>query len=117
MPRRKAAQNVLIKPWLSTRQDCREGRFIQVGNSLLLNKRVQSLSAGAFRLYLGMCMESGGVQHFTFTHGDGRKYGVPNSSYDRYILELVEVGLVERVMDENLSRFKPNEFRFIFTWK
>lgn len=117
MPRKKAAQNVPIKPWLSARQDCREGRFIQVGNSFLLNKRVQSLSAGAFRLYLGMCMESGGAQHFTFTHGNGRNYGVSNTSYDRYVRELVEVGLVERVIDENLSRFKPNEFRFISTWK
>lgn len=49
-----------IKPWLSARLDCKEGRFIQVGNSLLLSKEFQALTAGARFLYLCMTMESGG---------------------------------------------------------
>ena len=45
-----------IKPWLSARLDCKEGRFVQVGNSLLLSKEFQALTAGARFLYL--CIQS-----------------------------------------------------------
>ena len=36
MGRRKAAEKCTILPWLSRKSDNSEGRFIQVGNSLLL---------------------------------------------------------------------------------
>ena len=53
-----------IKPWLSARLDCKEGRFVQVGNSLLLSKEFQALTAGARFLYLCMTMESAGKREF-----------------------------------------------------
>ena len=56
--RKRSSRTVL--PWLTARSDGKEGRFIQVGNSLLLDKRVQKLSGNALRLYLCMAMESGG---------------------------------------------------------
>ena len=37
--RRRAGGNNNINPWLSARMDCKEGRFIQVGNSLLLSHK------------------------------------------------------------------------------
>ena len=117
MARKKAAQNVPIRPWLSARLDCKEGRFIQIGNSFLLDKRTQKLSAGVLRLYLGMCMESAGKAQVVFTHGAGRKYGISGSSYDRYIRELIENGYIERVTDEAMLRYRPNEFRFVSAWK
>ena len=73
--RKRSSRTVL--PWLTARSDGKEGRFIQVGNSLLLDKRVQKLSGNALRLYLCMAMESGGKRHFLFPQAVGKKYGVP----------------------------------------
>ena len=42
----------IIPAWLSAKRDNQEGRFIQVGNSLLLSEKYQSLTPGARHLYL-----------------------------------------------------------------
>ena len=55
--RRKAGAT--LQPWLTARTDCREKRFIQVGNSLLLSHRFWRISAGARYCYLCMAMEAG----------------------------------------------------------
>ncbi len=60
MPRYKAAKNCEIKPWLSARSDCREGRFIQVGDSFLLSS---ALTADNLSMIYGL---SATVQE---THG------------------------------------------------
>lgn len=117
MARRKAAKNVEIKPWLSARKDCREGRFIQVGNSLLLSRDFQKLTSGARVMYLALCMESGGGRETTFTHGDGKKYGIKKTSFDRHIKELCDAGFIERVEDENLMQYTPSAFRFSLAWR
>ena len=69
-----------IKPWLSARLDCKEGRFIQVGNSLLLSKEFQALTAGARFLYLCMTMESAGKREFIFPKSAAEKYGIARNS-------------------------------------
>lgn len=57
MPKRKTGGVML--PWLSTRPDNKEGRFLMVGNSFLLSEKVQALSADARFMYLSMAMEAG----------------------------------------------------------
>lgn len=117
MGRRKLAKNVEIRPWLSRKVDCKERRFIQVDNSLVLAKELHEISAGARWLYLCLAMESGENRDFIFTHGAAKKYGVRTSSFDRQVKELKEHGFIELVEDENMSQFAPNKYRFSFAWK
>lgn len=74
---------------MSGKVNCKEGRFIQVGNSLVLSKKFQELKSGARWLYLSMAMESGGKREVTFTHGSGKKYGIkPSSKGEEYFQTL-----------------------------
>ena len=104
-----------IKSWLSARSDCKEGRFIQVGNSLLLSSCFQGLSAGARFLYLCMAMESGGKRDFTFPLSSAKKYGIAKNSFSRYIKELSDSGFISVHSMANLRQ--PNEYSFSFAWK
>ena len=104
-----------IKPWLSARTDCKEGRFIQCGNSLLLSKKFQALTAGAQMMYLCMTMESGGRKDFIFPQTAGKKYGIASASMRRYIKELQENGFVSVQSMANLRL--PNEYSFSTAWK
>ena len=118
MSRRKSAKNVPISPWLSAREDCREGRFIQVGNSLLLSKTFQALPAKTQSVYFALAMEAGGKQSVRFSHGDAeRKYGIAPTTYDRSIKELDATGFVRQELDEFRSQYRKNEFVFINDWK
>lgn len=116
MGRRKAAQNATISPWLSAKNDCREGRFLQIGNSLLLSPQIQQLSVGARMMYLCMAMESGGKREFTFSRSVGEKYGIPDGSFKRYIKELKENSFIDCIEDNHTTR-KPNVYAFSFDWK
>lgn len=115
MARRKSGGTIL--PWLSARNDSKEKRFIQLGNSLLLSKHYQGLSPGARLFYHCLCMESGGSREVKFTHGNAKKYGISGSSYDRHIKELIDNGFIERVTTEDCLQFAPNVFRFSLSWK
>lgn len=114
MPRYKARP---LLPWLSTKSDFKDRRFVQVGNSLLLDKNFQALSAGARWLYICLADESGGEREVKFPHGAARKYGFAASSFDRYIKELREKGFVELTGGVGYGRFKANVYRFSFEWK
>ena len=124
MPRRKAAQNAKILPWLSGKLDEREGRFIQVGNSLLLSSKSDGgreknafleLSTGARLLYLCMAMESGGRRDFTFPLAAAKKYGFATATFRRYVEELVNGSFIVRVSNKNTRQ--PNDYSFSFEWK
>lgn len=115
MPRRKAARNCNILPWLSARGDSSEGRFLQIGNSLLLSKSFQALSAGAQVLYLCMSMESAGRREFVFPRTAAKKYGIPPRSLLRYVAELTDAGFIDKTSLKNLRQ--PNEYQFSFRWK
>lgn len=117
MPRKKAARNVEIKPWLSGNPDNREGRFIQAGNSFLLNRSVQKLNAGARWLYLCMAMESGGGRDVTFPRSSAKKYGIKDTSFDRYTKELCERGFLTRIIPESRDRCESAKYRFCLDWK
>lgn len=115
MPRKKAAKNCTVLPWLSAKADCSEGRFLQIGNSLLLSKHFQGLPAGAQILYLAMGLESGGRREFVFPLSAAKKYGFAPRSFRRYVEELVIAGFLDKTSLANLRQ--PNEYRFSFKWK
>lgn len=104
-----------LPPWSSERIDGADKRFIQIGNSLLLSPRYNSLTLGARHLYLCMMMEAGGNKSFTLPQSAAKKYGVPSSSLRRYIDELVAAGFIIRRSMANLR--KPNEYVFSVSWK
>ena len=115
MGRRKTAVNCEIKPWLTAKQDCKDGRFIQIGNSLFFSKAFQHLSYGSQTLYLTMALESGGRKDFIFPLKAATKYGFNSSSFRRYIDELEKSGFIIRTSLANLR--KPNEYSFSSEWK
>ena len=117
MARNRAAQHCSIKPWLTAKTDCKEGRFIQVGNSLLLSAQFKALKHTTKVLYLGMTMESGGKPSFKFAHSAAKKYGISPTTVDRAIKELQNTGFIILVPDEDRSQFKTNVFRFSNDWK
>ena len=107
---------VPIIPWLSARYDHAEKRFIQVGNTLIMSKEWQELSAGARLLYLSMAMEAAGLQQFVFPLAVAKKHGFCAGSFRRYIPELIEHGFIELVKSGKETRTK-NVYCFAFGWK
>ena len=102
MGRGKAAVHCNIRPWLSAKADCKEGRFIQIGNSLLLSEQMGKLKPGARYLYLCMTMEAGGKREFTFPASSAEKYHIPPSSFENfYAFWLPHFG-------ESKSRYLPH---------
>lgn len=115
MARKKAGG--ALRPWLSAKPDGQEGRFTQIGNTLLLDKRFQQLSPGARWLYICLANESGGQREVKFSHGTARKYGVPPTTFDRYTKELKNAGFIALTGGLDYGRFSPNVFRFTLDWK
>lgn len=115
MPRHKAAERCSIRPWLSARPDCKERRFLQIGDSLFFSESFQSLSAGAQMCYLFMAMESAGRRDFIFPLSSAKKYKIAPRSFRRYLTELEEAGFIKKVSLANLR--KPNEYAFSLSWK
>ena len=110
-----------LKPWLTNKTlgSKTNGRFIQVGNSLLMCKCFQALSTGAKYLYLCMAMEAGAQNDFAFPKGvAARKYGIATTSFERHRRELESAGficLLNSPSDsEPKAQFAANRFRFSF---
>ena len=115
MPRKRSAEHCTVLPWLSGKADCKEGRFLQIGNSLFLSKAFQALSAGSQFLYLVMALESGGKRTFIFPLSSAKKYAIKPASFRRYVEELVKAGFIVKHSMANLRQ--PNEYEFSFSWK
>lgn len=115
MGKSRAAKNCTILPWLSAKNDCRDGRFLQIGNSLLLSKEFQKLLPGSRMLYECMAMESGGKRNFVFPLKAAKKYGFSESSFRRYLNELIDSGFIDCQSNWNLR--EPNDYRFSLRWK
>lgn len=114
MPKKKRAGAELR--WnASANADCREGRFIQVGNSLLLCDAFKALSPGARALYFAMLMEAGGRDEFQLPKSDLKKYGFPERSARRYIEELREAGFI--TWSSGWTVREPNDYKFSPTWR
>lgn len=113
MSRRKHSDT--IKPWLSANTDCKEGRFIQCGNSLLLSKKFQTLTPGARITYLAMSMESGGRREFIFPLSAAKKYGIAKNTLTRHIEEMIKAGFI--TVQSGKTVRQPNLYAFSFEWK
>lgn len=113
MSRKKAGAH--IAGWLSARHDCNEGRFIQIGNSLLLCREYQQLTAGAKNTYQCMSMESGGQREFVFPLSAAKKYGISKNTLSRHIDELTASGFI--TVRSGASLRQPNIYSFSFEWK
>lgn len=111
--------NVQLLPWMSARTDCKEKRFLQIGNSLLVgeNSPFKLLTSGAQILYICMAMESGGKREVAFSRGTAAKYGINKNTYNRAVAELISHNFVEQAPDLSTGPFKPTMYRFSFTWK
>lgn len=112
----KIKSGAVLLPWLSARPDNKEGRFIQVGNSLLLSKQFQTLTGAAQITLLCMAMESGGKREFQFPHSVAyKKYGISGTTLDRALKILVSKGFIT-VFQRGSLNF-PSIYGFCMEWK
>ena len=111
--------NGQLLPWLSARLDCKEKRFLQIGNSLLVgeNSPFKQLTSGAQILYFCMAMESGGKRDVAFSRSTAAKYGLNKNSFSRALAELERNEFIQYAPDLSTGPFKPAVYRFIYTWK
>lgn len=110
--------NGQLLPWMSARKDCREKRFLQVGNSLFVAKEspFKKLTSGAQILYLCMAMESGGKREVPFSRTTALKYGLNKNTFTRCVKELEDQRFIS-IAPEKSEPFKPTVYRFDFDWK
>ena len=101
--------------WMSAKRDCREARFVQIGNSLLFHEKFRSLSAGAFQLYICCAMEAAGSINFQIPASKAEQYGIPPRSLARYIKELEGAGFIQTDRSGKPTR-TANDYSFCFRW-
>jgi len=101
--------------WQTCKTDGIEQRYIRLGNSQLLHPCVKNLSAGAFRVYTYMLLQSGGNKIFTFPYS---KYKDITSKQGFQLIkgELIQAGLIREVQN-NANLRKPNIYEFTENWK
>ena len=116
MAKRKRGTHSLL-PWLSAKPDNKDGRYIQVGNSFHLDKKVHALGHTARLLYECMCQEAGGKREVTFTRGTAKKFGFPKATFERNVQRLIDGGFVELKETAERSQYSPNIYRFSLGWK
>jgi len=114
VPRYRSKQP--LPPWATATLDGREGRFIQIGNTLLLSKTFLALNGNAQLLYIRMVNEAGGKREFAFTAGDARKYEMSKSGFAKSLDELKEKNFIE-CAENNANLRKANVYRFCDGWK
>ena len=100
---------------MSAKRDCREARFVQIGNSLLFHEKFRSLSAGAFKLYICCAMEAAGSINFQIPASKAEQYGIPRKSLQRYMKELEEAGFIQKERSGKTTR-TANDYSFSFRW-
>ena len=111
----KSQSSKPLKRWLTSSSDCRERRFVQIGNTLLFDKRFTSLSVGARYLYILAANEAAGSRDFQFPALKMKALGIKERSARKYIKELVDAGFIELVRSGRNTR-TPNDHRFSFHW-
>ncbi|MBO7676324.1 MAG: hypothetical protein J6S49_02250 [Erysipelotrichaceae bacterium] len=114
--RPKTAKNVIISPWLSAKADCREGRFCQIGNTLLLSEEFQTLKDSTKYLYICMAMEAAGRSEFVFPLSAAKKYGIARATLRRAIEELIDKQFIDMTSSGKTTR-EANFYVFSSKWK
>ncbi len=104
-----------LKPWLTAREDGKERRFIQVGDTLLFSSAFNALKPGAQNLYLRMSMEAGNSREFVFPQTSAKKHGIPSATFRRHVSELIKAGFISR-SSGRVTR-EENVYRFELEWK
>jgi len=114
---KRKAEKTPFKPWMTTRPDGIENRYVRMGNTLMLSPAVRGLSGSAFMVYCYMRLDAGENQGFIFPraryHG---LLGMGPNTFLRAVEELETAGLL-KVRDHNAHRQKPNVYVFTETWK
>ena len=108
----KSQSSKPLKRWLTASSDCREKRFVQIGNTLLFDKKFTSLSVGARYLAAN---EAAGSRDFQFPALKMKALGIKERTARKYIKELIDAGFVELVRSGRNTR-TPNDYRFSFYW-
>lgn len=102
--------------WASAKDDCREQRFAQIGNSLFYDPRFQSLSVGARHLYFCCILESGGKKEFQFPAVKIKALGLKERSTRSHFDELIAHGFIEKKSSGQNTR-TPNDYLFSQEWR
>lgn len=104
-----------IKRWLTASANQKEGRFIQVGDTLVHNKRFISLTVGARYFYLLAAMEAAGERNFQFPASRMEALGIPVRTGRRHLQELEAAGFIEIIRSGKNTRTE-NDYQFCFRW-
>ena len=104
-----------LKRWLSASPDCRENRFIQVGDTLLHDERFKKLGASACKLYFCCAMESAGEREFQMPLSKAAKYGFSESTFRRALDELESGGFIQTIRSGKNTR-TASDYQFSFKW-
>ena len=114
--RKSRGSNKQLLPWASAEPDGKEKAFVQIGLSLLRDKRFHSLTFGARNTYAAMLSEARGRRDFIFPRAVAESYGIPSTSLVRHVRELQEAGFIELSSSGKATR-EPNFYRFSLGWK
>ena len=111
MPKKKYTFPV----WMSAKEDLRELRFIQLGNSLMLHPTTMDLNHTSYRVLTYMFLESKGKREFTFPKSKWRRFISPDG-FQKAKKQLIKLGFIEEI-ENNAHRKKANVYRFKSEWK
>ncbi|MFR3865515.1 MAG: hypothetical protein ACLVA8_08200 [Faecalibacterium prausnitzii] len=101
--------------WLTASPDQKEKRFVQVGNTLLFDRRFTALSVGARYFYILAANESGGQRSFQFPASKMEALGISKRTGWNYLKELEAAGFIECIKSGKCAR-QPNDYQFSFQW-
>lgn len=115
LSKRPKLVNSSLPFWQSANPDCKEKRFLMLGNSFLLHPMILGLSNSAYRVYSYMCLESGGERIFTFPYCKYKKI-VSKPTFQRALQELIDNRLIE-TLQNNANLRKANVYCFNPKWR
>jgi len=103
-------------PWATGLQNGKcDGRFLQIGNSLLFADQVKQLPGEALRLYMAMMNEAAGHKQFEFTQARAKQYGMSTTAFHKNVKLLEQRKFIK--IDSGWNTRTPNRYEFIFDWK
>jgi hypothetical protein len=101
--------------WAPAKADGIEKRFVQIGDSFLMDERIQRLPPNAFRVYMHMMNASGGTIEFEMPHRAYKGF-ISKPSFIKAVDDLVRAGFIE-VVQSGFNLRKPSRYRFSRAWR